>query len=209
MHRIEAIERLARLKESGAISEAEFEAQKQRLLAQPEARPFASRRTAGIIAAGLALLGVGAVALLWQSPQDPPPARTATAPATTSVTTPPAAAQLNSAAQPAKPPATEESAAPTPPEDRQPPEAPAGLTRAQLIGRWANLEAGCSGDDAAVTLRSDGSYESLGGGRWRLEGSTLHMTNWGGAPARIALRPNGDLHLTWSYGAETWRRCPD
>lgn len=204
MHRIEAIERLARLRESGAISEAEYEAQKQRLLAQPERNPFPSR-LAIPIAAGVALLGLGASAFIWLSPRQAETVRPA--PAVTSAAPAPAAARPEPAVQPAKP---AETAPATPvPADQQPAEDPVALTRAQLIGHWANPETdGCSGGGGDVTLRSDGSYESEEGGRWRLEGSSLHMTNWGGAPARVELRPNGDLHLTWSYGAEIWRRCP-
>ena len=95
-------------------------------------------------------------------------------------------------------------------DDRPAPNVTAGLTRERLLGRWTNPDSGtCGGGDAAVDLRSDGSYvTSEGDGRWRLEGTTLHMTNWGGAPAQLELRANGDLAVTWDYGSEIWRRCP-
>lgn len=90
------------------------------------------------------------------------------------------------------------------------PRATPRLTRAYLVGRWTNPGIGtCGPGDAGVEFRADGSFvTSEGDGRWRLDGRILHMTNWGGAPAQLELRANGDLGVTWDYGSEVWRRCP-
>lgn len=198
MDRIEAIERLARLRDSGAITEAEFEAQKRLLLAGQN-----SGRRTGLVVAGAALLLVGilSVALLWQGDTESHEPANAVASAPVQANQ---AAPAPTPVEPAKP-----AAAPAP-ETRSAP-APLGqLTTELLIGHWTNPDSGdCSGGGGEVMLRRGGNYStSEGGGRWRLEGSQLHMTNWGGAPARIALQPNGDLALTWDYGSEIWRRCP-
>lgn len=198
MDRIDAIERLAKLRDSGAITEAEFETQKRLLLAGQ-----GGGRKAGLLVAGAALILIGilSIALLWQGGTEgrEPANAVAAAPVQANQT-----AAVPTPVEPAKP-----AAAPVP-EERPAPATSGQLTTELLIGHWTNPDSGdCSGGGGEVMLRRGGNYStSEGGGRWRLEGAQLHMTNWGGAPARIALQPNGDLALTWDYGSEIWRRCP-
>jgi putative oligomerization/nucleic acid binding protein len=64
--RYEELERLQRLRESGALTDAEFEAEKRRLLADdPRPEPRAGDRTLLYIAVGLALVTAAIIAGVW------------------------------------------------------------------------------------------------------------------------------------------------
>lgn len=157
--RLERLERLSRLRGSGALTQAEFEAEKATILAGEDADDWreTSGGSRGWWAAG-ALLGIALLAgLAWslfgdeERREDRQP-------------------QADRPSQPAA--AVSPKAMQSPP----PPEAPDPLgivSRQWLIGGWIPSGQNCA-SDGGVIYNSDGTYMSLGQvGTWKLEGTTL------------------------------------
>jgi hypothetical protein len=184
---LDALERLARLRQDGMLTESEYHAQKQQLLKRPQMSNSSAaglRPRVWVVALVVATAAVAAFAVfvLSRNGQSAPMA----------VPQKEAAAQESAVA-----PSVGVQANRTVSTDENP---------SSLVGTWAPVD-GCS-DGAAVTLATDGQYVSSdGGGRWSLRGRQLHMTNWGGSPAVVRARSRDRLELTWSYGSEVWQRC--
>ena len=107
--RLERLERLARLRDQGALSPDEFEAQKAALLGTTAAARAGRLPIVATILAALLLIGAGAVYLMLRAPSRPAQANAAAAAPPANSARPAAAAQLAPAAiPPASNPATGE-----------------------------------------------------------------------------------------------------